>query len=100
MKNNFSCPNCHSKQKLKHLYFMSNSSVWHCHKCNSVLKPNKMSSFTIQIGFLSVVIPGYYCMIVLKYNLFKTLFIGLLFGGFAYSLGLLYYYFNVELEEI
>ncbi len=100
MKNNFSCPNCHSKQKLKYLYFMSNSSVWHCHKCNSVLKPEKMSTHTVQIGFLSVVIPSFYCMIVLKYKLFKTLFIGLMFGILAYVLVLFYYYYTVKLEEV
>jgi transposase-like protein len=100
MKNNFSCPNCHSQQKLKHIYFMSNNSVWHCHKCNSVLKPEIMSTYTVQIGFLSVVIPSYYCMLVLKYKLFKTLFIGLMFGVLAYVLILFYYYYTVKLEEV
>lgn len=104
MKNNFSCPNCQSKQRIKHLFFFTNSTTWHCHQCNTVLKPKKLSSYAIfLISFLPgvlVIVPSFYTIYILKYKLIKALLVGLLFGILAYILAILYYYFNVKLEEV
>ena len=98
--NFFTCLNCGTKQYLRHLLFMSNASTWHCHKCNILLKPEKMSLASTYIGFFAVVIPTYYCMFILKYRIGIVMAIGLLFGILAYLLSLVYYYVRIRLEEV
>ena len=100
MKNSYSCPRCHSKQKIKHLFLMSNNTTWHCDNCNTLLKPEKMTNLTFIGGFLSTVIPACYSIIFLKNKLSKSLFIGLICGLIGYLIIILYYYFNIKLEEV
>lgn len=100
MNNKFACPKCGSKQHLKHLFFMSNTSIWHCHKCDILIKPEKMSLISNYIGFFAAVVPTYYCMFVLKFCISTVMMIGLLFGLLTYILSLIYYYMRIKLEEV
>lgn len=102
MRNHFTCSNCQSKQKIKHLLFVTNYSNWNCHKCKTKLKPERKTNFAIIIGFLGGLvgaIPAYYSIFILKYSLIKSLFIGLLFGFFLYIGIIIYYYYNLDLKE-
>ena len=81
---------------------MTNNSTWNCHKCKTKLRPEKKSNFAIIIGFLGGLVgglPAYYCIFILKYNLIKSLFIGLLFGLLLYIGIIVYYFINLDLKK-
>jgi len=103
MKNNFICPNCQSKQKLKHLIFLSNNSTWHCHKCNSSLKPQRKPLAGVLIGLFAGLfgaMPTYYSMFILNFKLITSLSIGILMGVFTYFIVLWYYHYSVIFEKV
>lgn len=100
MKNSFTCPHCLHKQPIKKLFFMSNLSEWRCQSCNTLLKPKKLTNKALIFGFLSVIIPAYFCIFYLEYTLMPSLLVGLIFGIIAYIISLIYFYYNTEFEEI
>lgn len=100
-KNNkhFQCPNCHSKQNLKHLYWMSKYSMWPCHSCGVQLKPKNISIISNLIGILIVVIPANIMLYRWHFSLWKTFLICMLIGGIFYLFSLIYFYRTTELEQ-
>lgn len=100
MSQNFSCPNCKKQQKLKHLILMSSQSTWICDYCSTLIKPVELSVISNIIGFLSVVIPAYFCLFILKYSIGKTILISLLIAVSTYLISLVYYYYTTKLEEV
>lgn len=100
MSKNFTCPKCKTRQQLKQLFFLTNTSVWRCTKCNTRIKPKKVSLLPVIVVPLLVSISGYYCMFVLDYNFWEIMAVGASFGILTFILSVVLYYSRVELEEV
>src|SRR5690606_18217516 len=97
--NNFTCPRCNTKQKVKHLYWMSMHSSWRCHKCNAVLKPKNITGMSNYVGIFVVVIPAYILLFFFKSSFLKTIVIVSILGLLFYIFSLFYFYITIVLEE-
>lgn len=96
---NYSCPNCVSKQKVKILFFANNNTSWNCHNCSMRLKFEKFSNNAFMFGFISTAVPAYIALNILHLEIFRSLFIGFIFGLIYYLLVVLYYYYNQKVES-
>ena len=91
---NFSCPDCHSKQKFKILLFANNNSQWNCHKCHTSLKFEKFNNIAFSLGFLSTAVPAYIALNILHLNILISLLLGVTVGVTYYLSVVLYFYYN------